>query len=168
VSFHGWRVVSACFVIAIFSWTLGLFGASVYLQALTSQRGWSITEVSTAITVFFLVSAASQRAVGNGFDRYGARPVLLIGIMCMSAGILTLGQVRAQWQIYPAFVLIGLGWAMLSTTGLSATVSPWFDRHQGRAITWAWYRSGIRGSRRRHTGGAVAAGFQGNAFSWPG
>src|SRR5690606_33518380 len=57
-SFYGWRVVAACFTIAAVTWALGLFGASVYLQAVTEAHGWPIAEVSSAITLFFLVSAS--------------------------------------------------------------------------------------------------------------
>ena len=71
--FHGWRVVAACFVIAAVAWSLGLFGSSVYLQAVTSTHGWPIAEVWAAITLFFLVapafsawSAAASIAGGRG------------------------------------------------------------------------------------------------------
>ncbi|MGE3915180.1 MAG: hypothetical protein AB7F78_05720, partial [Hyphomicrobiaceae bacterium] len=58
--FYGWRVVAACFVIAAVTWALGLFGASVYLQAVTAAHGWPIADVASAITLFFLVSASIQ------------------------------------------------------------------------------------------------------------
>jgi predicted MFS family arabinose efflux permease len=48
-----------------------------------------------------------------------------------------IGQVSAPWQLYPCFVLIGVGWSTLSTTGIAATVAPWFERHQGRSMTLA-------------------------------
>jgi predicted MFS family arabinose efflux permease len=48
-----------------------------------------------------------------------------------------IGQVSAPWQLYPCFVLIGVGWSTLSTTGITATVAPWFERHQGRSMTLA-------------------------------
>jgi MFS family permease len=47
------------------------------------------------------------------------------------------GQVDRPWQLYPCFALVGVGWATLSTTGISATLAPRFERHQGRSITWA-------------------------------
>jgi MFS family permease len=135
--FYGWRVVAACFVIAAVTWALGLFGASVYLQAVTSAHGWPVAEVSFAITLFFLVSASIQRVVGRSIDRYGPRPVLTIGAFCLGLGVALIGQVRAPWQLYPCFALIGIGWSTLSTTGISATVAPWFERHQGRSMTLA-------------------------------
>ena len=135
--FHGWKVVAACFVIAAFAWSLGLFGGSVYLQAVTAEHGWAIAEVSSAITVFFLVSASVQRAVGRSIDRFGPRPVLSLGAISMGTGVTLIGQVTAAWQLYPCFMLIGFGWSTLSTTGISATVAPWFERHQGRSLTLA-------------------------------
>ena len=135
--FYGWRVVAACFVIAAVAWSLGLFGSSVYLQAVTSAHGWPIAEVASAITVFFLVSAAIQRIVGRSIDRWGPRPVLLLGLACMATGVTLIGQVSAPWQLYPCFVLLGFGWSSLSMTGITTTVAPWFERHQGRSMTLA-------------------------------
>ncbi len=135
--FHGWRVVAACFVIAAFSWSLGLFGASVYLQAVTTAHGWSVAEVASAITLFFLVSAAIQRSVGRSIDRWGPRPVLALGTIAMGAGVALIGLATVPWHLYPCFVLIGIGWSTLSTTGITATVAPWFERHQGRSMTLA-------------------------------
>jgi MFS family permease len=135
--FYGWRVVAACFVIAAFAWGLGLFGSSVYLQAVTAAHGWPIAEVASAITLFFVVSALVQRTVGRNIDRWGPRPVLSLGAVSMCLGVALIGQVSAPWQLYPCFVLIGVGWSTLSTTGIAATVAPWFERHQGRSMTLA-------------------------------
>lgn len=135
--YQGWRIVAACFVIASVAWTLGLFGASVYLQAVTGVHGWAVAQVSSAITLLFLVSAIVQRAVGRSIDRWGPRPVLLLGTVAITSGVAAIGQVSAPWQLYPVFMLIGLGWSTLSTTGIAATVAPWFDRHQGRSMTLA-------------------------------
>lgn len=135
--FHGWRVVAACFVIAAVAWGLGTFGASVYLQAVTATHGWAIADVAFAVTLFYLVSALVQRSVGRGIDRWGPRPVLLLGTVSMTLGVAAIGQVAQRWQLYPCFVLIGIGWAALSTTGIAATVAPWFERHQGRSMALA-------------------------------
>jgi MFS family permease len=135
--FYGWWVVAACFVIAAFAWGLGLFGSSVYLQAVTSAYGWPVAEVASAITLFFLVSAAVQRIVGRSIDRWGPRPILLLGVVCICGGVAAIGQVTAAWLLYPAFVLLGLGWSTLSMTGITTTVAPWFERHQGRSMTLA-------------------------------
>ena len=93
--FYGWQVVIACFVIACFSWGLGLFGSSVYLQAVTTAHGWSITQVSSAITVFLFVSAAGQRTLGRSIGRYGPRTALLMGATCICIGVVSIGLVTS-------------------------------------------------------------------------
>ena len=55
----------------------------------------------------------------------------------MVAAVTSVGRVDRPWQLYPCFILLGVGWATLSTIGISATVTPWFERHQGRSITLA-------------------------------
>lgn len=143
--FHGWKVVAACFCIAVVSWSLGLYGASVYLQSVTAAHGWPIAGVSSAITTFFLVSAVLQRSVGRAFDRFGPRPVMTVAAVSMGVGVASIGQVSEPWQLYPCFVLVGIGWATLSVTGLSATIAPWFERHQGRSIALATMGASVGG-----------------------
>ncbi len=135
--FYGWRIVGACFIVASFAWALGLFGSSVYLQALTTAHGWSIAEVSSAITTFLLVSALIQQPVGRSINRWGPRPIMLLGAASMALAVPLIGRVAEPWQLYPCFFLLGIGWASLSTTAISTTVAPWFERHQGRSITLA-------------------------------
>jgi MFS family permease len=135
--FYGWRIVGACFIIASFAWSLGLFGSSVYLQAVTAAYGWSIAEVSSAITTFLFVSAVVQQPVGRSISRWGPRSVLLLGAASMVLAVPLIGKITSLWQLYACFVLLGIGWAALSTTAISTTVAPWFERHQGRSITLA-------------------------------
>ena len=135
--FYGWRVVGVCFAAAVFTWGFGVFGASVYLSEVTKTQGWSVSLVSSGVTLFYLTNAASLTLIGAAIGRFGSRPVFIAGTLALSAGVAGIGQVAAPWQLYPAFVLLGLGYASLSLTGLSATIAPWFERHQGRSVAIA-------------------------------
>lgn len=135
--FYGWRVVGVCFVAAVFTWGLGVFGGSVYLSEIRRVHGWPLELVSSALTVFYLVNAVSLPAVGAAIDRWGARPVIVTGTLLLAAGVAAVGRHEAIWQLYAAFVCMGLGYATMSVTGLSATVAPWFERHQGRSVSLA-------------------------------
>lgn len=135
--YHGWAVVAACFVMATFAWGLGLYGASVYLHALTTERAWSVSLISTCVTVLYLVNAAVLPVVGSAIDRHGPRPVVIVGALSLAVGVASLGPATAAWQLYLAFAVMGVGWASLSTTGISATLAPWFDRRQGRVVAIA-------------------------------
>ena len=65
---HGWRVVAFWFLAAVYTWGLGVFGASVYLHEVTAARGWSVSLVSAGITVFYLTAALVLPAVGVAID----------------------------------------------------------------------------------------------------
>jgi MFS family permease len=143
--YYGWRVVAVCFVAASFTWGFGVYGASVYLSQITVLLGWPVALVSGGVTTCYLANAASLTAVGSAVDRWGARPVFLLGALMLAAGIAAMGQVAAIWQLYVAFMLIGLGYACLSLTGLTAAIGPWFERHQGRSIAIALMGASIGG-----------------------
>src|SRR6266498_2383573 len=55
--FSGWKVVWAAFLVAVFSWGVGFYGPSIFLQTLHADHGWAISTVSSAITAHFLFSA---------------------------------------------------------------------------------------------------------------
>jgi MFS family permease len=130
-------VVAFCFLAAVFTWGLGVFGASLYLHEVTKARGWSVSLVSAGITVFYLTAALVLPAVGAAIDDRGPRPVIAGGAVLLAFGVAAMGYVAAPWQLYAAFVCMGLGYATMSVIGLSATIAPWFERYQGRAIAMA-------------------------------
>ncbi len=57
ITFHGWRVVAAAFVIAVFGWGIGFYGPPVFLSVVRETRGWPLILISTAVTVHFLIGA---------------------------------------------------------------------------------------------------------------
>jgi MFS family permease len=143
--FYGWWIVAACLVIAILSWGLGVFGVGVSIYAITQTRGISVGSVSTAFTVSAILSAIATFFVGPLIDRYGPRVVMAFGAITMAAGLALTGQVQTLAHAYGAFILSGLGNACLSVTALTAAISPWFEKHQGRAMSSAMLGASVGG-----------------------
>jgi MFS family permease len=143
--FHGWTVVRGCMAMAVVTWSLGLFGPSAYLRALHESTGLSVSLISSAITTHFLVAACAQMLVGSAIDRLGPGRVLPFGACAMAAGVTGIGYAQAPWHLFAAFAVLGIGWACLSSTAISTTLSPWFERHQGRAMSTALLGASIGG-----------------------
>ncbi len=143
--FYGWWIVAACLVIATISWGLGIFGIGVYLHAIAQSRGWSVGSISSAITVSVLLSSISSAFTGPAVGKYGPRPVMALGAILIATGAFLIGQVREPWHVYVAFSLTGLGYSCLSVTTITATLSPWFEKHQGRAVSSAMLGASIGG-----------------------
>jgi MFS family permease len=136
-NFHGWRMVAACLIAALFANALGLFGAGVYLHELVSQKGWATALVSGAITLFYVTSALLLIPVGGIIARLGPRPVFVVGALALGAGVAAIGRSEAPWQVYVAFLAMGISWACLSITAVATALAPWFERYQGRAVSIA-------------------------------
>ncbi|MGH7043989.1 MAG: MFS transporter [Acetobacteraceae bacterium] len=135
--FYGWWIVAACLTVTLVGNALGLFGAGVYLHTVVTAKGWPTALVSGAITLFYVVSAFLMIPMGSLLSRFGPRPVIAVGAAALALGVAGIGRVTEPWQIYAAFVVMGLGWACLSTPAAATTLAPWFERHQGRAVTIA-------------------------------
>lgn len=138
-------MVAGCMAVAIVAWSFALYGPSVYISMLSRDHQWSIGVISSALTLSFLVNASVLSFVGSTIAKYGPRPVMATGAAIMALGLGCLGQVTKLWQVYAAFACIGLGWSCLSTTSITATLAPWFDKHQGRAVSTAMLGASIGG-----------------------
>ena len=143
--FHGWWMVAGCMAIATVAWSFALYGPSVYLHTISQQHDWSIGLVSSALTLAFLVNALVLSFVGSAISRYGPRSVMSLGAGLMASGLVTMGLISQVWHVYACFALMGLGWSCLSTTAITSSLAPWFDRHQGRAVSTALLGASIGG-----------------------
>lgn len=135
--YHGWRVVAAAFLIALFGWGLGFYGPGIYLMALEERHGWPGAEISFAITAYYLAGATLILFGGVAFERLGARRVVTTGALAMACGVTLLTLIRQPWQVYAAFAVMSLGWATMSGAAINVIVAPWFESRRGLAVSLA-------------------------------
>jgi MFS family permease len=136
--YWGWLVVATAFLVATFGFGLGFYGPGIYLVALKARHGWSTGELSSAITVYYVLGAGLLFfVVGPLFDRWGARAVVIIGTMAMACGVVSLTLITDLRQVYAGFGLMSLGWATMSGAAINIIIAPWFDRRRGLALSWA-------------------------------
>ena len=64
-----------------------MFSLPVFLRPMSQDTGWSITGISTAMTIGFLAMAAASMAWGGLSDRFGPRPVVLAGSAGLAASL---------------------------------------------------------------------------------
>ena len=135
--YEGWRIVAVCFLLATFGWGLGFYGQSVYVAELQRARGWPTTLISSGTTFFYLFGALLVVFVGEAVRKYGPRRSLVAGTLAMAAAGVAIGAVREPWQLYLANAVLAFGWAGTSLAMITNTISLWFDRKRGMAISLA-------------------------------
>jgi MFS family permease len=144
--YHGWLIVGAAFVIAVFGFGIGFYGPGVYLVALRARYDWSAAQISSAITAYYLVGATLTFFAGAIFARLGARLVVAFGAIAMASGALMFALVEHLWQVYAAFLLMAPGWAAMSGAAINIIVAPWFEKRRGMAVGFAFNGSSAGGA----------------------
>jgi MFS family permease len=135
--YAGWRVVGACFIVAVFCWGFGLYGHGVYLVQLHHLHGWPASLISTAVSVYYLLSAALVVFISDAITSLGPRRVVLIGTACMATAVTLLAFITAPWQLFAAYLILATGAAAMHTGAITTIVGLWFDRQRGLAISLA-------------------------------
>ncbi|MBV1867510.1 MAG: MFS transporter [Marinosulfonomonas sp.] len=133
---HPYRWVILIVSAVILALTMGQLvnGLSVYVVPLEQAEGWRRGEISLINTSGLIGIAFGSLIMGFATEKYGIRPITLMGIA--SAGLATLLASRASelWQLYALFFLAGVFGGGALSAPLTALVGNWFSRGAGLAI----------------------------------
>ncbi len=135
--YFGWRVVAACFLMAMFTWGFTFYGHSIYLVELRQLHGWSTSLIAGASTVAYLLGSISVIAANDALERLGPRRFVLLGVITLAAATALLPFVSAPWQLYVVYILMSSGWLTMGIPAITTIVSYWFEARRGLAISLA-------------------------------
>jgi len=144
-AFHGWRVVAAAFILAIFAWGIGFYGVGIFIATLAESRGWPIGGLSAAVTFHFLVSAGLVALLPDWHRRFGIAATTCAGAVAFALGLAGWGWAPYPWLLAPAAALTGTGWALCSGAAINAMLIPWFDRRRPAALALAYNGASVGG-----------------------
>lgn len=136
--YAGWRVVLACFLMALFLFGFGLYGHGVFLAELQRLHGWPAASISFGSTLSLLISNILAMFTPELMARLGPKRLVLFGLAGFAASMVLLAGATELWQIYTAFTLMSLGWIGMGTVVIATVVSGWFDQRRGFAISLAF------------------------------
>ena len=113
----------------------GMFSLPVFLQPIARDTGWSVTGISSAMTIGFLAMAFTSMIWGTLSDRFGPRPVVLTGsiVLASSLGLASIATLLVVFQLVFGLMVGGAAAAILPP--MMATVTGWFDTHRGLAVS---------------------------------
>ena len=131
---YGWVMVGVTFLTAIVS--AGAVGApGVFIVPLQKEFGWSTAEISSALSIRFVLFGLMAPFAAALMNRYGLRNVTLTALLTVvSALVLSLGM-NQVWQLILLWgVVVGLGTGMTALV-LSATIAArWFSARRGLVV----------------------------------
>ena len=135
--YFGWRVVVACFLMALACWGFGLYGHSVYLAELTRLHGWPPSVIAGASTATYLFNAVLVIFTHNALACFGARRFVLFGAAALALALVLLAFAREPWQVYAAYLTMSFGWLGIGLVTIPTLISQWFTHKRGLAISLA-------------------------------
>ncbi len=113
----------------------GMFSLPVFLQPIARDTGWSVTGISSAMTIGFLAMACTSMIWGTLSDRFGPLPVVLTGsvVLAASLGLSSLATSLVAFQ-FVFGLLVGVATAAIFAP-MMACVTGWFDTHRSLAVS---------------------------------
>ena len=112
-----------------------MFTLPVFLVPISKDTGWSVTGVSSAKTIGFLAMAFASMAWGSLSDRFGARPVVLLGSVVLAASLALASRASSLIEFQLVFGLMVGGSIAAIIAPMMACVTGWFDTHRSLAVS---------------------------------
>src|SRR3954469_2178360 len=82
-----------------------MFSLPVFLLPIARSTGWSVTGVSTAMTIGFLAMSLTSMAWGTLSDKWGPRLVVLTGSVVLATSLAVASRVTSLLQFQIVFGL---------------------------------------------------------------
>ena len=112
-----------------------LFSLPVFLRPMAYETGWSVTGISTAMTIAFLAMGVASLGWGSLSDRYGAGPVALTGSIVLAVSLALASQTSSLWVFQLVFGLCVGGATAAILAPMMACVTGWFDTQRSLAVS---------------------------------
>jgi MFS family permease len=113
----------------------GMFSLPVFLQPIARETGWSVTGISSAMTIGFLAMACTSMVWGTLSDRFGPLPVVLTGSIVLPASLALASHATSLLVFQLLFGLMVGGSISAIFAPMMATVTGWFDTHRSLAVS---------------------------------
>ena len=113
----------------------GMFSLPVLLQPIARDTGWSVTGISSAMTIGFLAMALTSMVWGTLTDKFGPLPVVLTGSVVIAASLALASQATSLLAFQLIFGLMIGGATAAIFAPMMATVTGWFETQRSLAVS---------------------------------
>jgi MFS family permease len=112
-----------------------MFSLPVLLLPISRDTGWSVSGISSAMTIGFIAMALASMVWGNLSDRIGPRLVVLIGSTVLAASLALASRATSLIQFQLIFGLIVGSATAAIFAPMIACVTGWFDTQRSLAVS---------------------------------
>lgn len=131
---YGWVMVAVTFLTALVS--AGAVGApGVFIVPLQQEFGWTTAEISSALSIRFILFGLMAPFAAALMNRYGLRNVTIAGQVIIALSLIGSVAMTQVWQLVLLWgVAVGIGTGLTAMV-LGATVAArWFNHRRGLVV----------------------------------
>ena len=138
--YYGWVIAFASGFILLITNGMTLGGLNVFdkplIESLNESMGGSVTlaGLKTRDAITLAVSGLLAPLAGAAADRFGVRPLMVLGALLLSAGYFLYSTVDSLDQIYWIHLLFASALASCGLIVIVILISRWFVRDRGLAL----------------------------------
>ncbi|MFC1943300.1 MFS transporter [Chloroflexota bacterium] len=145
--FYGWWVILAGSIISAMGGGVYFYGFTAFFLPISTELGLSRTATSTVFAIARLEGGLEGPIVGWLIDRFGARKLLVIGLLFVGAGYIAMYWMNSFLMFIILYaVVISLGYNCGFSHAVYALANKWFIRQRSRATGVVSMAFGVGGA----------------------
>ena len=111
---------------------------SVYINRLSAELAVPVSDVSFAVSLFFVVGGVAGLYIAALLTRFKVRTIMIAGTLLAGLALGLVGMATEVWHVYGLFALFGMGNAGISLVVATTLITQWFpgpERSMALAVT---------------------------------
>ncbi|MCP4623174.1 MAG: MFS transporter [bacterium] len=132
--YYGWWLVLISFFIASYVAGAVFFSLTAFIEPIVAEFSWSYTQVSLVSTIRGLEIGIFSLFIGFFVDRFGAKKLLIFGLITTGIGILLFSQTQSLAWFFFSFVVLSFGAGGCTSVVLTTIMAKWFNKNMGKAL----------------------------------
>ena len=146
--FPGWWIVAICGIIGAYGGGVYFYGFTLFFNPIKEELGLSSAQTNLVFSLTRLEGAFEGAVVGFLIDRFGARPIMMFGVLMAGIGFLLWATVVHSYLlfivVYVGIIAIGINSGFFHPA--LAVANNWFVRRRATAMAIISVSVGIGGT----------------------
>ena len=143
---HGWLVVGTTLANQSLSMGILLAGFALFVVPWVEEFEVARSQVLLGSTLILVVNSLLSPYAGKLMDRLSLKTLIVVGVICLSAGLTLVSFAKAFWMILAAYAtLLPISLVLCGSLSSQTLVSKWFDEGRGFALGISSLGSSIGG-----------------------
>lgn len=134
--YYGWWVLLSTSLIFFFSGSIFTHSTSIFFFPVKKDLGLNSTQTSLIFALSRVEGGIAGPFVGRLVDKFGSRPMIILGGITASLGFISLHWVNTFWAFALIYVgVVSMGRSIGLTHAILSAVNKWFIRRRSLAMS---------------------------------